>query len=519
MRKGFKKSISLLLAILVFLGSGLVLPALTGLNTGTVVNADKYYNNYSYNYWGDAVPAPPAYLPSQIIEGRGLGVDRFKDPMDVFVAPDGLIYLLDTGNNRILVMDEDFELLKVIDEFDNQGKADGFNAPRGLFVTEGGHIYVADTENFRILELDHEGKLLRIFDEPRSEVIPKDFVYKPAKLVLDSAMRMYVIALSVNQGIMEFDSDGNFMGFMGANKVTPNMLDYFWKLVATKEQRDRMVQFVPTEYNNIAIDADGFLYTTTSALDQWEVYAAIAGRSKEDKAAMIRKLNPTGTDILRRYGFYPPAGDIQTPLEGSMYGHSDINALVVDESGIYTVLDRKGGRVFTYDSDGNLLYIFGAKGNKVGNFRNPVSVAISKDRILVLDSELHNLTVFEPTEYGLMLKSAVAFHYHGKYEEAAEIWEQLLDKNANLDIAYLGLGRSLLRQDDYKGAMKNFKLGDNRDYYSKAFRLYRKEVIAKVFDLVLVGILLLIAAVYVLRRVLKKKKERTGGYLHKGVKA
>lgn len=478
----------------------LLIAVLIALSFAKVSYASQPYNSYTYNYWGDAVPAPQAYLPSKVVDAEALGLDNFKEPMDLFVDDNNLLYVADTGNNRIVVVNERWELVRVINEFDNNGHIDTFKGPRGLFVTDEGHVYVADTENFRIVELDADGAFIREIGPPESDVIPADMVYKPAKIALDKANRIYVVALSVNQGIIELDADGNFTGFMGANKVIPNMVELFWKTIATRQQREAAILFVPTEYNNITIDEEGFLYTTTSALDMWEVIASVDNRSRDDKAAMIRKLNPTGTDVLRRYGFHPPVGDVAIPVSGPMYGPSNINDIAVGDYGIYTVLDRSRGRVFTYDSDGNLMYIFGGMGNKIGNFRNPSSIEIFNDQIIVLDSTLNNITVFSATEYGALLNKAVKLHYTGKYEDAAKTWETLLKHNVNLDLAYIGLGRALLRQDRYEEAMEMFRLGDKRDYYSRAFELHRKEVVQDVFDIILIVVILFITAAAVARR-------------------
>ncbi len=49
--------------------------------------------------------------------------------------------------------------------------------------------------------------------------------------------------------------------------------------------------------------------------------------------------------------------------------------VVVDDSGRYSALDATRGRIFTYDDDGNLLYIFGGLGNQMGTFTRPVALA------------------------------------------------------------------------------------------------------------------------------------------------
>lgn len=56
-------------------------------------------------------------------------------------------------------------------------------------------------------------------------------------------------------------------------------------------------------------------------------------------------------------------------------GASRIIDVVVREKGIYSVIDSTRGRIFTYDHEGNLLYIFGGIGSQEGTFDTP-----SRDR-------------------------------------------------------------------------------------------------------------------------------------------
>lgn len=94
-------------------------------------------------------------------------------------------------------------------------------------------------------------------------MIGAGFEYFPRKVIVDKAGRIYVVGRGVYEGLIEFDSDGQFTGFMGTNKVQFDPVDLFWKSVSTKEQREKMVQFIPLEFNNTDVDEDGFIYTTT----------------------------------------------------------------------------------------------------------------------------------------------------------------------------------------------------------------------------------------------------------------
>lgn len=463
------------------------------------VSATPPYESYLYDYWGNVVRSPHAYLPDCVVDGKDLGIGSLNTPADLFVANDGRIYIVDSGNNRIIVTDPNLEKSDIIETFVNAGTKDGFNNPQGIYVTEENHIYVADTDNGRIVEISDEGEFIREIGPPKGDIIPADFVYRPMKLSLDKAKRIYVIAQNVNQGIIELNSDGGFQGFMGASRVTPNMIDYMWKRISTKEQRAGMERFIPTEYNNINIDDEGFLYVTTSALSDSQIRSAIDSRSQDAQVAPIRRLNLTGTDVLRRRGFYPPVGDVEFSSMGSTKGPSMLVDVAVDhDSHTYSVLDRKRGRVFTYDDDGNLLHVFGGLGEQTGTFKSPTAIDIVGDKILILDSKLNNITIFSITEYGALIKEALYLHRVGEYDKAAEKWQEILKYNANCELAYIGLGKTLLRQDKFVEAMSNFKNGNKRDYYSKAYQYHRKEVVKEKFGWILLIIALIIVAIRLL---------------------
>ncbi len=86
----------------------------------------------------------------------------------------------------------------------------------------------------------------------------------------------------------------------------------------------------------------------------------------------VKLLNPKGEDLLRRIGFHPPIGDVQFPdrwSTASQRGSSLLADVVVHDLGVYSVLDSNRGRVFTYDSNGNLLYVFGYRGTDHGQDR------------------------------------------------------------------------------------------------------------------------------------------------------
>lgn len=94
-----------------------------------------------------------------------------KEPADMYVSADDLMYIADKGNNRILVTDLDFNLVNYMDTFHYNGEELTLKKPEGVFVDQyTGYIYVCDTENSRVLKSDKDGNVDRIFESlfPRS---------------------------------------------------------------------------------------------------------------------------------------------------------------------------------------------------------------------------------------------------------------------------------------------------------------------------------------------------------------
>lgn len=432
------------------------------------------YQGYIYNSRNEAIHAPQAYLPAAAIDGEALGVGPFKEPRDLAVGA-GMVYLADTGNNRVVGFDLDGSTVKIIDQFQANGRDDRLRAPTGVFVTSAGELYVADRDNGRIVHFDAEGHYVREIGAPSltTETADAGFRYKPTRVAVDPLGRIYVIADGVYDGIMEFDKDGVFRGYVGAPRVKPTLSEIFWRRFATEEQRQAMALFLPVEYVNIDADPDGF------------VFAVEAGDAHETS---IKKLVPGGRDVLVRNGYAPPVGDVV----GEPSRFVDVKAR---ENGIYSVLDRTRGRVFTYDSNGYLLYVFGALGEAFGAFKLPAALEVVGDEILVLDLGTNSITRFEPTPYTRLIHAAIDHYEHGDMEASVQIWEQILRLNINMDFAYLSVGRSYLTEAKYAEAMAYFKLGNSRDLYSKAFAYYRKEVVEQNFGVFALAVVLIVLAV------------------------
>lgn len=448
------------------------------------------YNTYNFNYWGEEVLHPHTYLYSGALSNTQFG-STLKYPSDMCLFG-SLIYIADTGNSRILKIDLSGNVLAEITYA--EGTQDPLNSPQGVFVTEEGHLYVADSGNGRIVEYDENDDFVRIIGRPETTLISDTQAYTPTKVVVDNAGRIYAIAYGINMGLVEFDKNGVFQGFMGATEVEVNYFTYIWKnYFSTEAQQDRMETIVPTEYSNIFVDDEGFIYATINNLSD---------EDHEGGADAIRRLNPTGTDVLRRLGNYDIVGDLNTESWSSFCD------VAVTDFGCYYVLDDAGGKVFAYDYDGNSIFAFGGIGAKEGNVQKPVAIALSDDleTIYILDNLMGSILEYKITDFGRHLMNAVYLSDTGDSEGATAEWEEVLQRDSNYELAYIGLGKTYLAEGQYKKATEYFKLGNSRKYYTRAFYYYRKELMEDHFGTVMLVLIIALAAYIVVRWIIKFKR-------------
>lgn len=454
------------------------------------------YDTYNYDYQKNVVPTPAAYIPEDVIYSVDLECGKFASPKDMFIANDGIIYVADTGNNRIVALNPDMTLNRVIASFDNEGTEDTFLGPCGVYCSPENELYIADTDNKRVVILDAEGKLTDIIQDLESDAFKENFEFFPLKVSVDYAGRVYVVAKNIFQGIMAFDQEHEFMGYFGTINVTVSLWQRFWRIFSTAAQRARQEQFIPTEFTNIDIDEAGFVYATN--LD------SAGGQA-------VRKLNPKGIDVItqNKNSKHNLSGDANfSSLSNDTYqGASEIIDVKVRDGGMFSLLDRKRGRIFTYDNEGNILYIFGGMGTQEGTFKVPVALETYENKIYVLDSDTCNITVFAPTEYGSAINEAVRLRFEGDEAEAIAIWEDVLRMDSNNEMAYSGIGKAYLSAGDNEKAMYYLRMGENQSFYSIAFKRYRNDLLRDNLAWILtVGAIALVVGLSVSKVVKARRK-------------
>ena len=165
--------------------------------------ASSAYQTYTYSINGDALYSPDAYSATGTYDYLQMGLDlNLNGPGDMVTDANQKVYIADTGNNRILVLDRYYKFEFQIDTFINeQGNNDALAGPQGVFVTEDS-IWVCDTDKNRLVQFDLTGNFIRILDAPESQLFDDDAVYKPVAMAIDQYGRIYVVSSTTYQGII-----------------------------------------------------------------------------------------------------------------------------------------------------------------------------------------------------------------------------------------------------------------------------------------------------------------------------
>ena len=490
------------------------------------ISASSPYQTYTYSISGTALRSPDAYSPTKTINSEYMGlldVDMLKkayaktqpdlsvseieskakaisDFSDIQVDEDKNIYIADAKNNRIIVLDSYYKLKFIIDDFINEnGVPDGFKNPKGVFVTNDdtdgnetstGRIFVCDTDNSRIVTFDRKtGEFLSVIDKPESQLFGTNSAYLPIALAVDKYNRMYVVSNSTTDGIIVMTDEGDFTGFIGAQKVVISLWQRIWKKFQTDEQREMTEETIPTIFNNIALSGEFIYATISSAKYTSQIQSDIASKDKSGDYAPVKLLNAAGDEIMRRNGFYPPVGEIdygKTKVSDKISGISTIVDVAVGPEDTWSIIDRMRSKVFTYDYEGNLLFAFGDQGDQLGNItlESLNAIVYQGTNMLLVDNSSKAFTVYQRTEYGNIIIDAIRNQNERRYDKAIEDWTEILKRNSNFDAAYIGIGNALYRNGQYEEAIERFKSAYDVINYSTAYKEIRKEWISKYIILI-----------------------------------
>lgn len=413
----------------------LVLLVLIGISIGGAsVKAVSPYTTWTLGPGGFLFPTQDAYTPLDEID---LPV---SSPEDMFLAPDGFLYIADTGNGRIIKLSTDFQ---VAAEF-GQGI---LQSPTGLFVDENGTIYIADSGKKAIVILDADGNLLNEFGRPSEPLFGANREFSPQKIAVDRRKNLYIISEGSVNGLVIMNNVGNFIGYFGANSAEMSLKMILQRAFLTEEQLDQFIRNEAASPSNIAIDHESLVYTITAGTD--------SSRS-------IRKFTISGNNLLQW-----------------TFGSNNSQDIHVSEDGLLVTVDANG-TIFEYDLSGTLLFVFGSQDTgdqRLGLLSNPTAIERVEDNLYLLDKNKNAIITYRVTDFARRVHEGVRLYTEGFYEEAKPFFEDVLIDNGLVLMAYQALADANYMQGDYSSALENYRYADDLSGYSQAFWELRNAVL------------------------------------------
>ena len=464
--------------------------------TGLKASAGYYYDRR-----GRSVAAPDTYVAGGLLDGNALGIGSFDAIGDLYVDGEEALYIADTGNDRVVVLSADDTVRRVVETVETDEGPVPLNAPEGVFY-HNGLLYICNTGGGEVLAVDADNRVVRRLGKPESASLSEEAVFKPSKVAVNASGAVFVAASGIYLGLLQYGTDDVFANFFGAAKVevTPDVvLAAMWKSLFTDAQRESLKREISTEYANLFIDSEDFVFTVTSTVNEKQV----------------SRLNAAGENILK-YPGYDDASLFTSGYNRNNFGDqefdyskgykivSQLTDLHVDAEGILTVLDSRRGKVLQFDSELNPIGVFGGTGDQRGFFRGAAALEKQGEAYLIADGDKNTITRMVPTGYIRTVREALAGYRQGEYARSEELWNEVLASNPHFTVAYRSIGRALLADGDCRAAMDYLREGDDRYYYSLALQEYRRDFIRNNLLWLLPAMLAVLAGLVVGWRRLKR---------------
>lgn len=458
------------------------------------------------------------YVAEATIDAASLGLEESLEGItDVYCADDGTTLLLCGGTSRLIRINADYTLKDELAVIGQDGKPVDFTGAKGVYSDNEGYIYIADTSNARILVVNQQGQVMTTLNKPESDLIPEDFMYQPVSITTDQQGYVYILSLGCYYGALLYTPENEFLGFYGANTVESSALDalsYLWeKLTSNDVKKAASTKKLPYSFVDFDFDPEGYMVTCTDNTGETD--------TKSNGVGQIRKISPNGENILYKkqlkeratssanVNFLEEKAVYQEETGNGTYRAQKLVSITVSEDGYIFALDNTNGTIYIYDDECNLMSAFGGglgAGSQEGTFKTPVSLALNGDKVLVADYDAKSVTVFEPTDYGLLFRCAQSAYLEGDYSEAKDTWEQVLSKDRGNQLALRGLAMVYYNEGNYEEALGYARDAYDYDVYDLAWQAILTDWIAENFVLLLIGIVLIVSVIVAAIIIIRKRR-------------
>ncbi|MEW5760786.1 MAG: 6-bladed beta-propeller, partial [Candidatus Thermoplasmatota archaeon] len=311
---------------------------------------------------------------------------RFNLPRGLAVDNNSTLYVADTGNNMIKLVDKDGKLMRKIG---GAGIFEGkFHYPSGVAVSKNGTIYAIDTFNNRIQIFSNEGHFINAFGN--STFKSGQFAYPMGSAIGKNGM-LYVADYA--HARVQFFSHGEYKGQFGTiGTGQAQFLDARDIVISTDND---MVYVLDKLRNAVEVfnSAGDYLFvfgSRGSGTGEFTSPQGIALSSKHEVFVLDQGNNRI--QIFNSHGNFLGAlngEEMGVELQGSW-------GLALDKNNNIYVTQTKKHMVLVLSKEGEVLKKVGGLGESAGKFDTPRGITFDPfGNIYVIDGENHRIQMFD----------------------------------------------------------------------------------------------------------------------------
>lgn len=260
--------------------------------------------------------------------------------------------------------------------------------PQALSIDAEGHVFVVDTGNNRILKFDRNGQFIYSIGGFGWETEEFD---DPLDISVKTSLDVFIADYN-NERIERYDNKLNFISSFRSDQNLSGSLQFGFPSSVDISKHGEL--FICDNENDRILKLNSFGVPVLSFGDfNWGEGQLEHPVKIEVTPSDLVYVSDQGTNQVVVFDYY---GNFMTRFGNGILNKPNGLACTDDEK--LFVADSGNNRIVILNKDHRLIYSWGEEGDKLGAFENPVDVAIYLNRVYVLDSDNSRIQVFEIAE-------------------------------------------------------------------------------------------------------------------------